>query len=398
MTWITGYWEAHEVLRSSDFVADLHNRHSYPVVGESILTLEGDAHLSRRRTELPLFSRAALERYEFECLVPSIRQAFPADHPADVQADLLRVMQTALLRVSAAVIGLDEVTSEERTQQMRGIAQRVGEAASVEWSTRDVTDIVREALEAKREFVATFYAPSLACREGLVAAWRAGQLSEEELPVDLITILLKAHAEWDDDQLLRECLFYLAASVSTTTNAAPHAFMELWTWVEGHPEDRALLSDLSFLQRAVAEALRIHPTVPALIRRSLGDVTLTSSGRSIAAGEQLAVDLKSVNCDPALFGENGSRFDPHRQLPRRVQPYATAFAAGPHTCLGRRMAVGSGNGTFDSGDEPVGVLTRLMQELFRRDVSADPDNPPVLRTDTSAERYERFPVIVHATR
>lgn len=397
MMWITDYWEAQDILRSASFASDLHNRHSYPVVGESILTLERDAHLQRRRKELPLFSRPAIERYEFEAVVPSIREAFAGAREGDLTLDLLRVMQTALLRVSAAVIGLDDVTRPDQAQHLRSIAQRVGEAASAEWTTGDVEEIVRQALEAKQEFVAAFYGPARSRRGELVAAWRAGTLDEEELPLDLITVLEKAYSDWDEDKLLRECLFYLAASSSTTTNAAPHVFMELWRWIGDHPEDRTLLGDASFVQLAVAEALRLHPTVPALIRKALDDVTL-AGGRSIPAGQQIAIDLNRVNCDPAVFGETASRFLPRRLPPSRVPRYATAFAAGAHTCLGRRMAAGSGTGVLEDNSEPVGVLARLMLELFRYDVTLDPARPPVLRTDTEAERYETFPVIVRAAR
>jgi cytochrome P450 len=175
----------------------------------------------------------------------------------------------------------------------------------------------------------------------LVAAWRGRTLEEEELPLDLITILEKTYCDWDEDKLLRECLFYLAASSSTTTNAAPHVYMELWRWMGDHPEDRALLGYASFVQLAVAEALRMHPTVPALIRKALDDVTLTS-GRSITAGQQIAIDLNRVNCDPAVFGETASSFDPCRLTPAKVPRYAAAFAAGGHTCIGRRVAAGSG--------------------------------------------------------
>jgi cytochrome P450 len=397
MMWITDYCEAQDILRSASFASDLHNRHSYPIVGESILTLERDAHLQRRRTELPLFSRPAIERYEFEAVVPSIREAFAGAREGDLTLHLLRVMQTALLRVSAAVIGLDDVTRPDQAQHLRTIAERVGEAASAEWTTGDVKEIVRQALEAKREFVAAFYGPARSRRAELVAAWRAGILDEEEVPLDLITVLEKAYSGWDEDKLLRECLFYLAASSSTTTNAAPHVFMELWRWIGDHPEDRTLLGDASFVQLAVAEALRLHPTVPALIRKALDDVTL-ASGRSIPAGQQIAIDLNRVNCDPAVFGETASRFVPRRLPPFRVPRYATAFAAGAHTCLGRRMAAGSGTGVLEGDSEPVGVLARLMLELFRYDVTLDPARPPVLRTDTEAERYETFPVIVRAAR
>jgi len=397
MMWITDYWEAQDILRSASFAPDLHNRYSYPIVGESIPTLERDAHLQRRRTELPLFSRPAIERYEFEAVVPSIREAFAGAREGDLTLDLLRVMQTALLRVSAAVIGLDDVTGPDQAQHLRSIAQRVGEAASAEWTTRDVEEIVRQALEAKQEFVEAFYGPARARRGELIAAWRAGTLAEEELPLDLITLLEKEYSDWDEDKLLRECLFYLAASSSTTTNAAPHVFMELWRWIGDHPDDRALLRDASFVQLSVAEALRLHPTVPALIRKALDDVTL-ASGRPIAAGQRIALDLNQVNCDPAVFGETASRFDPRRLPPARVPRYATAFAAGAHACLGRRMAAGSGTGVLEDDTEPVGVLARLMLELFRYDVMLDPARPPVLRTDTLAERYETFPVTVRTAR
>jgi hypothetical protein len=35
---------------------------------------------------------------------------------------------------------------------------------------------------------------------------------------------------------------------------------------------------------------------------------------------------------------------------------------------------------------------RLLEELFRFDPRLDPLDPPVLRDDTAAVRYERFPI------
>jgi Enoyl-(Acyl carrier protein) reductase len=97
MMWITDYWEAQDILRSTSFAADFHNRHSYPIVGESILTLERDAHLQRRRTELPAAGQCGRDR-----------------------------------------AGRRDVTSPDQAQRLRSIAQRVGEAASAEWTKQDV--------------------------------------------------------------------------------------------------------------------------------------------------------------------------------------------------------------------------------------------------------------------
>jgi hypothetical protein len=56
------------------------------------------------------------------------------------------------------------------------------------------------------------------------------------------------------------------------------------------------------------------------------------------------------------------------------------------------VAVGAGNGSIGRPDAPAGVLVRLLEELFRFDPRLDPLDPPVLRDDTAAVRYERFPI------
>lgn len=39
-------------------------------------------------------------------------------------------------------------------------------------------------------------------------------------------------------------------------------------------------------------------------------------------------------------------------------------------------------------------MVRLLEELFRYDVTLDPDDPPVRRSDTQADRYARFSVLL----
>ena len=59
------------------------------------------------------------------------------------------------------------------------------------------------------------------------------------------------------------------------------------------------------------------------------------------------------------------------------------------------MALGGGaTGKVDREDVNIGVLTRIMAELFRREVRLVPERPPVKRTDTGADRFASFPVTV----
>ncbi len=83
-------------------------------------------------------------------------------------------------------------------------------AIVVKWSERDHAEVVREGLAAKAGFIHDFVAPSLERRRPLLAAYHAGSLDREQLPMDLLTLmLLHPQPEWDDDLLSREasCTF-----------------------------------------------------------------------------------------------------------------------------------------------------------------------------------------------
>ncbi|UMG91181.1 cytochrome P450 [Nocardioides sp. TF02-7] len=150
MTRISTFGEAQEVLRSADFRNTLTTRRSNAITGFTIGGLVHDEHMQRRRAEMEVFSRASLVDYEFADVVPAIAEALAGG--AD-RLDLIDVMRGGLLRVSARVIGLDDVTSDTRTRQLRDVADRIGEAASVEWTTRDPDEVIAAALAAKEEFL-----------------------------------------------------------------------------------------------------------------------------------------------------------------------------------------------------------------------------------------------------
>jgi hypothetical protein len=58
------------------------------------------------------------------------------------------------------------------------------------------------------------------------------------------------------------------------------------------------------------------------------------------------------------------------------------------------------NKALDRAEDPREILDYSYERQLelRYDVTLDPARPRVLRTGTLAERYETFPVIVHAAR
>jgi cytochrome P450 len=203
-----------------------------------------------------------------ELVRPALRQSLAGKVAATGTAmvAIQEELRHALMLVAARIVGLDDVDSAEATAALRSMAERIGEGNSSDWSNRDVDAVMRDALAAKDEIAERFFAPARGRRGALLARHRAGEIGAGELPNDLLMLLLKAYADWDEDKLLRECIFFLGASATTTTSLAPHALFETLTWVAAHPEDAAKLQDIDFLRQLVHEALRLHPPVPALLR------------------------------------------------------------------------------------------------------------------------------------
>lgn len=394
MTRITDPREASELLRSADVETVLHQRDSAPLLHGSILTLSRAAHMRRRRIEARLMARDALRRYEDEVLVPAIRSRLaeragaPRRPDGMVRDDLIVLVRRVLVELTARMIGLDGTDSAEQLEQLYGCAERFGEAASVEWALGDHDEIVRRGLAASDEFAARWFDASLHRRRDLLAQRDAAPAAA--LPVDLLTLLLVHAPELDTDAIRREAIFFLLASSSTTTHAAPHVVLEILTWLDAHPDDVAKMAEVEFVKRAVNEGLRLHPPVPALLKRALADLVL-SSGRSVRAGEFVALDLDAVNRAADVVGPDPDRFDPHRELAASAHPYVYSFGTGPHTCLGRPLATSTAR---TSPADTVGSLVRMVTELWAAGIALDPTAPPpVERTDTLARRFATFPVV-----
>jgi len=393
MTHITSPAEVDEILRSTDIAADLHNRDSFPLLGGSVLTLTRTEHLQRRRLEARLFARDALHISEQSVLLPAVKRRLAArtalrTDPVDpVGDDLLVFSRMVLVEMTARLIGLDGGEDDEQLELLYSCAERFGEAASVEWALTDHGEIMAAGLAASDEFVERWFASSYRRRRELLE-------SGAELPVDLLSLLLAHAKELDEDEVRREAIFFLLASSSTTTHAVPHIASELFAWLENHPDDAAKLGDVGFIRQVVNEGLRMHPPVPSLLRRSLRDVTL-STGRHIAEGECLALDLDAAVRVVEVSGEDPAVFNPYRPMSTGAHPYGFSFGGGPHTCLGRPLATSTSKTNPD--EAASGSIVVFMLELMAAGMRLDPRTPPPRRrADTVADRFESFPVIFTA--
>ena len=379
---VGSYDHVKRALRSRGLAPAQHDTESEPIIGGTLITLDDPMHPRRRQLHARLFTPSALDDYEESVLNPAIDErvaiAASARHAdGSWSCDLVAFNTMLLLGLAGRLIGLDGLSEDGRADRLAALYGDLVEGASVEWSARDHAEVLAAALESKEAFRSEFVGPAIEARRRQV---RSSQL-------DLIRVCLEDEDHtWSDEEILRECILYLVAAITTTASLVTHVVDELELWFRDHPEDRNRATDAEFLRNAATEALRLHAPTSALIRRARHAHDF--GGISIAGDELVALDLDAANCDRAAFGDTSSSFDPGRSTPRGVAPYGHAFGGGQHLCIGRGLALPSQPLTDDDRKGiAVAILQRLYAEGIRKDASVESE-----KSMSFLDTYVRYPV------
>lgn len=366
------------------------------VMAKVLVNLHGDEHRARRRLENRLFRRDTQQRYE-QLLFPPIVDETLAPHVEAGHAELVSLSHHLMMNLSAFTAGVDrpERTPEE-TERLYEYMMRFIEGATLAHFTGDRAAKEAEVAAALAAFDEEFLAPSIARRRAALDAVAAGELVEDELPRDVLTVLLRNQDDLDlaPDVVLRETCFYLLAGAHTSATAfvrTLHAVFEM----EGRaPADaERARTDLAFLQRCVHETVRLAPSSPVAMRWALEPVTLLG-GTEVEPGDKVVIDLMSANRDPDAYGGDADRFDPHRPLEPGVAPWGLSFGLGMHACIGQELAAGSDLAGADDPDRLYGLVPVAVQAVLQAGARPDPDHPA--RLDPTSERgyWASYPVLL----
>ncbi len=394
---VSTYHDVEHALRINDLKQSLYDEGKI-LMDKVLVTLHGDEHRQRRSIESQLFRKNFFRVYENE-VFPGLLGETLDQFLTETALDLKELGYRIMVHLSLSFAGIDRIdgTVEEADAQHRLLIQ-LGQAATIGQFKGDREPIFQEIREAIDEFRERFFLPSRARRLALLEQHRAGELGEDALPRDILTILLMHDAElaMPDELMVREVAFFYLAASHTSVHTLVHATNELFNWCK--KEDKTpseVVADPHRLQRFVLESMRLHPSSPEAWRRAEAEITL-ADGRVVPLGDKVVVDLQTANRDTSVFGEDAAEFNPLRSIQGRVSPAGMSFGGGMHVCLGMNLVAGT---VLRDGESPnpdnhqYGTITLIMKELIERGMRPNPDKPPQKIEASERDVWAIYPVL-----
>jgi cytochrome P450 len=338
------------------------------LLGDGLLTSEGETHLRQRRLIQPAFHRERIASYGTvmtDCAVRA-RDRWPDGGTVDVAEEMMRL--------TLGIVGLTLFAADVEAQ-----ARSVGEALTAVlnsfWTTMlpfaDLLEklpigILKRGRDARAELDRIIY--------GLIAERRARPGDRG----DLLSMLLLAQDEeaggrgMSDAQVRDEAMTIFLAGHETTANALS------WTWyllgqspdVEArlHEEvDRVLggrtptiadIPNLTFVEQVLTESMRLYPPAWVYERIALADDVV--GGFRVPKGTIVGVAPYVMHRNPRLFPDP-ERFDPERfdkaRAKERPKHAYLPFGGGPRTCIGNAFAM-----------MEMQIVLAMMAQSFRFEV------------------------------
>ncbi len=319
-----------------------------PVLGNGLVTSEGDFWLRQRRLAQPAFARARLNTYGgqmVELTVRHLRQWQPGQ-----QRNVMAEMSTL-----TSAIALKTLFGLEATAEREAYTDALREAFSLlsaplrrvlRWPRWVPTPHNRRLNQAIRRL------------DELVLGFIDQGRRRAEPGTDLLSTLLHAQDEdgsrMTNAQLRDEAMtLYLAGHETTALTLGwtwyvlaqhPHIEERLvaeWRQVlDGRPPTIEDLPRLRYTEQVVMEAMRLYPPVYLIGREALEETDL--GGYRVKRGTTIFLSQWVTHRDPRYF-EDPLTFKPERWEPERarlIPKYAYfPFGGGPRICIGNHFAM-----------------------------------------------------------
>src|SRR6266487_72376 len=318
------------------------------LLGDGLLTTDGEFHRRQRRLMLPAFHRKRVESYR-DIMIDYTERMLENWQPGQ-QVDIAVEMQRLTLRIVAKALFDVDLTHESRT---------LGTAFD---NAREYPNRRRYSLRALRinlPFTAYgTFVRAKAILDKTVYDIIVRRRSTGEDTGDIVSMLLAARDEdgssLSDVQVRDELMTLLAAGHETTANALTWTFYllsqnpterdkllaELHNVLNGRSPIVEDLTRLPYLEMVVKESMRLFPPAWIVGRHAVDDYEL--EGYHLPAGSFVFLSQWVIHHKVEYFVEP-ERFCPERFDPDQGEEHPSfayfPFGAGPRMCIGSTFAM-----------------------------------------------------------
>jgi cytochrome P450 len=338
------------VLRShsDNFMKDKLTRWLIPVVGEGLLTSEGDFWRRQRKLAQPTFQRQQIERYA-AIMVEQTEHTLAAWHDNevhDVHEDLARL---TLFIVAKAIFGTD-LKSEANTiggsldVVMNHFMSPMRWFSFVDYlplpssrrywrAIRKIDEIIYGIIKRHRERgqdTGDLLSRLLAARD----EQGGGGMTDRQLRDEVVTLILAGH------ETTALVLFYSFYLLAQSPESADRLAAELHDVLGGRSPTAADVPNLRYTEWVIRESMRLYPPAWGIAREALADCEI--GGYHVAKGTQLFMVQRLVHRDGRWYSDPEA-FKPERwdnDLVKRLPRCAYfPFGDGPRICIGNHFAM-----------------------------------------------------------
>ena len=333
------------VVQHSNFVKERTQRRAKLLLGEGMITADGQTHRRQRQVAQPSFHRQRVPAYAQAIIerAASTRDQWRDGDQLDIYREMMHFALGTISRtLFSTELGPEVVTLNDATSDIMDVYNAVVLLPGIRALLKIPGTPLRKFVHARDRFDSMVYR--------LIEEHRRGGDSS-----DLLSAMLAAQPEmgWTDSDLRDQVLTVFLAGYETVAIALT------WTWylLSQNPESQARFHSeldqvlggrlptyediprLRYTEMVLSESMRLFPPAWAMGREATGDFEL--GPYRLPAGTTVLMSQFVTHRDPRLFPDP-MRFDPERFTPeaKAARPRFSyfPFGMGPRQCIGEALA------------------------------------------------------------
>jgi cytochrome P450 len=308
------------------------------LMGEGLITLEGERWARQRRMVQPAFHRTIISRF-----LPMVREK-----------NLQLLEKWRGIAASGGTVNVDQDTSDMTLAVVLDSILSEDVARICAERGENPFRMVAEEPTRDLQFALRFRALS-----GLIQDTIEQRRRDDRRPFDFLSMLMDARDRGTgepmaDRQMVDEVMTLIIAGHETTAGTLtwawyllsqhPEAAARMHAEVRSFPDDLPMtvedVQQLTYTRQVIEESLRLYPPAWILTRRAVAADKI--GGCPVDHGSHLFASPYMVHRNPT-FWPDPERFDPDRFAPgTEVGRHPCAyipFGAGPRRCIGEQLAI-----------------------------------------------------------